>query len=328
MLSERIERLRQQMLAHDVDLTLVGPGPDLRYLTGYHALPLERVTLLGVGVEGDPWLITPRLEVERAQACGVETLAEIVAWDETDDPFGLVVDRLRRAGQGQLTVAVQDRWWAGFLLRLQSRVDAQWRPASQLIRHLRMVKTADEIEALAAAAVSIDRVHAQVPHLLQPGRREIEVGREIRELILEDHDEVNFIIVASGPNGASPHHETGQRVLQTGDAIVVDIGGTRDGYCSDVTRNYALAPVDPAYQSMHRVLAEAQQAAVAHVRPSVTAASVDAIARDYLTDAGFGDAFIHRTGHGIGLEEHEEPWIVAGNDELLTSGMADRKSVV
>jgi Xaa-Pro aminopeptidase len=148
------------------------------------------------------------------------------------------------------------------------------------------------------------------------------VGRDIAELILEDHDEVNFVIVASGPNGASPHHETGSRVLEVGDAVVVDIGGTRAGYCSDMTRDYAVGAIPPGYEDVHVVLEEAQQAAVDAIAPGVAAEAIDAAARDHIAAAGLGDLFIHRTGHGIGVEEHEEPWIVAGNDEPVASGMA------
>jgi Xaa-Pro aminopeptidase len=190
------------------------------------------------------------------------------------------------------------------------------------MRALRLRKTVDEVEALRAVGAAIDRVHEQVPALLRAGRTEAEVGRDIAELILEDHEEVNFVIVASGPNGASPHHETGQRVLAPGDAVVVDIGGTREGYCSDMTRNYVVEHAPEGYEELHRVLEEAQRRAVEAVRPGVTAESIDRVARDHLEAAGYGPYFVHRTGHGIGVEEHEEPWIVAGNGLVLEPGMA------
>jgi Xaa-Pro aminopeptidase len=200
---------------------------------------------------------------------------------------------------------------------------AGWVPASRVIKHLRMRKTAEEIDALRRAGQAIDRVHQQVPSLLRPGRTEAEVGRDIADLIVtEGHSQVNFVIVGSGPNGASPHHETGSRVLEPGDTVVVDIGGTLDAYCSDCTRNYVIGTPPDGYTEAHTVLEAAQQAACEAARPGVTAASVDAAARDLLTSAGFGDYFVHRTGHGIGLEEHEDPYIVAGNDTPLEAGMA------
>jgi len=320
---DRLQALQTQMRDANVDVTLIGPGPDLRYLVGYHALPLERLTLLIVPAEGDASLVVPELEVERATRSGAGAFAELVEWAETDDPLDIAVDRFAaRIASGSGYIAVQDRLWSSFLLGFQHRTAAKWLPASRLMRSLRMIKTPEEIEALAAAGQAIDRVHAQVPSLLAAGKSEREIGHEIAELILLEHEEVNFVIVASGPHGASPHHETGDRRLVKGDTIVVDIGGTRHGYCSDVTRNYALGDPDPDYVAMHGVLETAQRAALDAVRPGITAGEVDRAARDVLSAAGYGEAFIHRTGHGIGLEEHEEPWIVAGSTQVLSEGMA------
>ena len=322
MVDQRLERARAALRDQGVDALLVGPSADLRYLTGYHALPLERLTLLVVPAEGDAILIVPELEAARARDSGADKLAELRTYEEIDDPVALVVDHLGgRAASSRL--AVQDRLWASFTLALQQAMpEADWVLGSTVMRSLRMIKTPEEIDALRAVGAAIDAVHARVPDLLRAGRSEAEVGRDIAELILEDHDEVNFVIVASGPNGASPHHETGARELQPGDAVVVDIGGTRDGYCSDMTRNYAVVDLPEGYQQLHRFLEEAQDMAVAAVRPGVPAEHIDEVARDHLTAAGYGEYFIHRTGHGIGVEEHEEPWIVAGNREPLQPGMA------
>ena len=316
----RMDRVRQQLAASGTDLLLVGPSADLRWLVGYHALALERLTMLVVPVDGEAVLVTPALETPRALEAGVDQHARIVDYGETDDPIGIVAGL---AGGGLDAVAVQDRLWSSFTLALQDRVDARrWRPGSDVTGPLRLVKDPAEIAALHAVGEAIDDVHARVPTWLRPGRTEREVGRDIAEAIMEHHDEVNFVIVASGPNGASPHHETGDRVIEEGDAVVVDIGGTMDGYCSDETRNYAVGTPDPAYAELHEVLEAAQQAAVDLAAPGVTAEAVDAAARDLLTEHGYGEQFLHRTGHGIGVEEHEAPWIVAGNDQVLTPGMA------
>jgi Xaa-Pro aminopeptidase len=180
------------------------------------------------------------------------------------------------------------------------------------------------VKALLDAGAAIDRVHAAVPSLLRPGRTEREVGALIADLIIaEGHVRVDFIIVGSGPNGASPHHEVSDRVLEAGDVVVVDIGGTMpDGYRSDCTRTYAIGEPPTGFRERYAALQEAQAAAVAHARPGVTCESVDAAARGVLADAGMADLFIHRTGHGIGLETHEDPYIVAGNDRPLDEGMA------
>jgi Xaa-Pro aminopeptidase len=321
---DRLDRARAAMRGRGVDALLIGPSADLRYLVGYHALPLERMTLLVVPAAGPASLVVPELEAARAEDSGATASAELVTWGETDDPVAAVVDRLTAAGvDARGTFGVQDRLWTSFTLQLQAALgDARWVAGSTVLRDLRIVKSPAEIQALRDVGAAIDAVHARVADLLRPGRTEAEVGRDIAELILDDHDEVNFVIVASGPNGASPHHETGDRVLEVGDAVVVDIGGTREGYCSDETRDYAIGRVPDGYAELHAVLEEAQERAVAAVRPGAPAASIDAAARDHIAAAGYGERFIHRTGHGIGVEEHEEPWIVAGNDEPLAAGMA------
>ena len=328
MSTDQLHRAATALAAADTDALLVGPGADLRYLTGYHALPLERLTLLVARADGEHTLIVPRLEAQRAQDSGLPADVDLVTFEETDDPFAVAAARVP-ASVARPRLAVGDRLWGMFVLGLQRAVpEAQWTLASEITAPLRMRKSADEIDALRRAAQAIDRVHAQVPHILRPGRTEAEAGRDIAERIVDEgHSEVNFVIVGSGPNGASPHHETGDRVLEPGDGVVVDIGGTLDGYCSDCTRNYvvggepaALASDD--YTAAHAALETAQRAACEAVRPGVTAAEIDAAARDVLVDAGYGDAFVHRTGHGIGLEEHEEPYIVAGNTTPLEPGMA------
>ena len=320
--ADQLSRAQTEMSAAGVDALLVGPGADLRYLTGYHALPLERLTLLVARADGRHALVVPRLERPRAQNAGVPETVELVDYEETDDPFALVGAALAGLG-GSPRLAAGDRLWSMFLLALQGVAPgASWTVASTVTRELRMRKSAAEIDALRRAGQAIDRVHASVPALLRAGRTEAEIGRDIAERItLEGHEEVNFVIVASGPNGASPHHETDDRVVADGDAVVVDIGGTLDGYCSDCTRNYVVGREPDGFAAAHDALEAAQGAAVDAARPGVTAAAVDAAARGRLDDAGYGEWFVHRTGHGIGLDEHEDPYIVAGNELVLEPGM-------
>jgi Xaa-Pro aminopeptidase len=319
---DALARARTAMDAADVDALLIGPGADLRYLTGYHALPLERLTLLVARRDGADTLITPTLERARAEAAGLPETVEVVDFGETDDPFAAAARALDGV-PAAARLGVGDRLWSTFLLGLQSALpQASWVRASTVTRELRMRKAPGEVDALRRAGAAIDRVHAQVADLLRPGRTEAEAGRDIAELIVaEGHDEVNFVIVASGPNGASPHHETGDRVLAEGDAVVVDIGGTLDGYCSDCTRNYVIGTAPGGFAEAHAALEAAQRAACDAVRPGVTAAAIDRAAREVLADAGYGEAFVHRTGHGIGLEEHEDPYIVEGNELPLEAGM-------
>ena len=306
--------------AQGIDALLVTPGADLRYLTGYVALPLERLTCLVLPAHGTPTLVVPALERHAAVASGVDV--DIATWQETEDPFALVADLVGDAA----TIGLDDHMWASRVFALGAAIPtADQVLAGSLVQQLRIRKDAHEVAALRDAGLAIDRVHARISEWLRPGRTEREVGADIaRAIIDEGHETVDFVIVGSGPNGASPHHELSDRVIEVGDPVVVDIGGTMpSGYCSDSTRNYlAGGTVDPAYAEAYAVLEAAHQAQRDHARPGVTAESVDAIGRQIIADAGYGDLFIHRTGHGIGQETHEEPYIVEGNDLVLEEGMA------
>jgi Xaa-Pro aminopeptidase len=246
---------------------------------------------------------------------------DIAGWDETDDPYAMVADRLGRPE----TAGLADQMWAMMVLRFRDALPAT-RPvlASAALRGLRIRKSAAEVAALRAAGEAIDRVHQQVPGWLRPGRTERDVAADVAAAITAGgHTRADFVIVASGPNAAKPHHEPGGRVLTDGDAVVVDIGGTMpSGYCSDCTRTYVIGEPPPEFAGYYQVLKSAQEAACAAVRPGVTAAAVDAAAREPIDAAGYGQYFVHRTGHGIGLETHEDPYIVAGNAETLVPGMA------
>lgn len=318
---ERLAQSARWAAEEGWDALLITPGPDLRYLAGYDAVPLERLTCLVVPAAGDPVLVAPLLERPAAAASPVGSAGiDIRTWGETDDPYRLVSDLI----PGARHVGVDDHMWAVKALALRSAMPlAEQYAAGRVLSRMRMRKSPDEIAALLRAGRAIDEVHAVVPSLLRVGRSEREVGQDIAALILEaGHVSVDFIIVASGPNGASPHHEVSDRVLAPGDAVVVDIGGTMpDGYCSDETRTYALGDPGEEYLSAYAALEQAQRDACAAVRPGVACESIDAVARDHLVAAGLGELFIHRTGHGIGLETHEEPYIVAGNALPLEEGM-------
>lgn len=304
------------------DALLITPGPDLRYLVGYDAVPLERLTCLVVPAAGAPVLVAPQLERAAALASPLgATGIEVVTWGEEQDPYALVASLVPGAGR----VGIDDHMWAVKALRLRAAMPhAEQYAAGSVLATMRMRKSAEEVAALGRAGAAIDWVHEQVPQLLRPGRSEREVGADIAALILEaGHIRADFVIVASGPHGASPHHEVSDRALQDGDPVVVDIGGTMpDGYCSDETRTYSLGSPGSDYLRAYAALESAQQAAVDAVRPGVPCEAIDAVAREVLTEAGLGDYFIHRTGHGIGLETHEDPYIVAGNTLPLEPGMA------
>ncbi|NUR87172.1 MAG: M24 family metallopeptidase [Nonomuraea sp.] len=318
----RLAAVQDATAAAGLDALLLTPGPDLRYVSGYEALPLERLTCLVVPASGEPYLMVPRLELPAAQASPAARLPlEFVAWDETDDPYAIAARRLGPAKK----VGLADRMWAMASLRFRDALPgAEQVLAGTVLRELRMRKSAAEVAALRAAGEAIDAVHRQVPSFLKAGRTEREVGRDIHDAILQaGHATVDFVIVASGPNGASPHAEVSDRVIQPGEPVVVDIGGQmHSGYCSDSTRNYCVGEPPADYARYFEVLQRAQAAACDAVRPGVSCEAIDAVAREVITEAGYGEYFIHRTGHGIGIETHEEPYIVSGNTEALEPGFA------
>jgi Xaa-Pro aminopeptidase len=325
---DRLARVRARMGEVGVDSLLLSVGPDLPWLTGYEAMPLERLTMLVVPRDGDATLVVPLLEaarvVERPEVFSVRT------WGETDDPIGVVAGLVGSAG----SVAIGDRTWARFVLDLQAAVpaSASWRRALEVVGPLRMAKDAAEIEALRAAAAAVDRVAAELQGGAIPlvGRTEADVSAELsRRILAEGHHKVNFAIVAAGANAASPHHEAGGRVIEAGEVVLCDFGGTMHGadgvgYCSDITRCVWTGGQEPPAEvaEVYAVLHDAQRASCAAATVGTACEDVDAAARTPIADAGWGERFIHRTGHGIGIEEHEDPYIVSGNREPLAAGHA------
>jgi len=301
---------------------VITPGYDLRYLVGSRAQTFERLTALVLPAEGEPTVVVPRMELAALKDSAVVELGlRVRDWVDGDDPYALVADVF---GGGPVATAVTDAMPALHLLPLAKVLGTVPVLATDVLRRLRMIKDAAEVDALRKAGAAIDRVHARVPEFLVPGRTEADVAADIAEsIVAEGHSEVAFIIVGSGPNGADPHHECSDRVLQEGDVVVVDIGGPYEpGYNSDSTRTYSIGQPADDVAARYSVLQRAQEAAVAAVRPGVTAEQIDAAARDVLAAEGLAEAFVHRTGHGIGLSVHEEPYIVAGNDLPLEEGMA------
>ena len=312
---DRLRAARASLSDARADAMLVGVGPDLRWLTGYAAMPLERLTMLVVPAEGDVQLIVPRLEQAPAalSPAVAEGAATIVTWQETEDPFDRVADALPGL-RDDARVLVSDRLYAVFLLRAQQRLpEARFAAASEILGQLRAVKDADEVSLLRTAAHAADSVVEAIAR-----------GR----LVDAGHELAMFSIVASGPNSASPHHEASSRVIGAGESIVLDIGGTLEGYGSDITRTIWVTGGDAAngptdeFAHLYATLQAAQAEATAAVRPGVPCESIDAVARERIAAAGLGDFFIHRTGHGIGLEGHEDPYLVAGNRDPLPEGAA------
>ncbi|MCG7464987.1 aminopeptidase P family protein [Corynebacterium tuberculostearicum] len=324
--AQRLHAAQKAAAEKGIDLLLIGTGPDFAYLTGSWVSSHERLTVLVVPQQGNAWIAAPNTDITDIKAAPVGELdVELRGWNDGENPYELA---LRGAGDGLGKVALGQSLTADHVLRFQDLLPhASYELATYALAELFTRKDEAEIVELRKAGHAIDAVHAQVPQLLQAGRTEAEVAHELEKLILQEHSVIDFVIVGSGPNGANPHHSFSDRVLAEGEPVVVDIGGTLpSGYHSDCTRTYVVggdiskAPRD--FQDAYAVLADAQGAARAAAHPGSTAADIDAITRQAISAAGWGDYFVHRTGHGIGLSTHEEPFIMEGNDLALEEGMA------
>ncbi|MFQ5553967.1 MAG: M24 family metallopeptidase [Acidimicrobiia bacterium] len=311
----RLQRAIAVMDGAGIDALAISVGSDLPYLTGYHAVANERLTM-AVVTRDAVVLAVPRLEEPRVRhRAGLE----VVAWEETQDPLDLVARRLGDAA----VVGVGAETWGRFLLGLQDRLPGtRFVDATSVLTPLRTIKDVAEVELLRSAGEAADRVAARLRKVRFMGRTERDVAHFVaEETVAEGHDSSSFAIVASGPNAASPHHEPGDRVIAAGDSVVVDFGGKVSGYGSDITRTFHVGEPDGEFHEAFEVLSEAQEAGVAAAVAGVPASEVDRVVRDRIEDAGLGRFFIHRTGHGIGLDGHEPPYLVAGNHDLLAPGM-------
>lgn len=323
--AQRLKRAQEITKAAGIDAVVVATGEDFFYLVGSTLSSHERLTALIIPAEGTPQLFAPGTDILDLNLSPVPQLdVQVHGWNDGDDIYGQVADAIGRdAGKVAATAALT----ADHLFQLQGLISAEWVLANTALAELFSSKDPGEIDELRKAAQAIDRVHGQVPELLQPGRTEREVADDLEALILKEHVSVDFVIVGSMENGANPHHSFSDRVINAGDPVVVDIGGTlASGYHSDCTRTYVAggditkAPED--FLAAYKVLQDAQMASLQFAKPGRTAEEIDASSRTPISQAGYGEYFTHRLGHGIGLSGHEEPFIIAGNDLVIQESMA------
>jgi Xaa-Pro aminopeptidase len=313
-----------------LDFLVVGPSADLTYLTGAHLRASERLSALVLPQEGPAWMIVPGFEASSLP--GLPEGVAVRAWGESDNPVRIVASVIGESmhtapGGANVTIGVGERLWSVFLLRLQSELPrAAFTPASAVMTQARQVKTAGEIELLAKAGELADQAFLEM--IQQPfiGRKEIEVAQQFADMLkMKGLSVAELPIVGSGPNSASPHHNSGERVIEAGEAIVLDFWGIYEGYYADCTRTVwtGRAPAEGSEEErVYRTVAQAQEAGVQSARPGMTCEALDAVARNIITEAGYGEYFSHRLGHGIGLDGHEPPYLVQGNDVVLQDGMA------
>lgn len=315
----RLQRAARSAEAAGLSGLLLTPGPDLLYLTGYAPVAItERITMLVVPVDGDPTMIVPRLERPDAEETTGASVFRLADWSDGSDPYEATAQLL---GPGRY--ALSDSAWAMHLLGLQGRLpDTSFVSMTTALPMLRAIKDDDELERLAAAGAAADAAYGEILGVRFAGRRENEVGTDLAALLRRfGHSQVDFTVVGSGPNGANPHHEMGDRVIQRGDMVVLDFGGLKHGYGSDTTRTVHVGEPTEVEREVHDIVRRAQQVGFEAVRPGIECQEVDRAARALITESGYGQYFIHRVGHGIGLTTHEPPYMVEGERQPMQPGM-------
>ncbi|WP_171119100.1 MULTISPECIES: aminopeptidase P family protein [Streptomyces] len=314
-----MRRAAHDAAASGLSGVLVTPGPDLAWLCGYRPPVTERLTLLVLTQDSEPHLLVPALERPDAAAAPGAGAVRMTEWRDGQDPYAVAAGLLRTNGR----YGIGDATWALHLLGLQEALPlTTYRALSVVLPMLRAVKDAHEVERLAAAGAAADAAYREILAVRFAGRREADVAADLARLLREHgHSQVDFTIVGSGPNGANPHHEAGDRVIEDGDMIVLDFGGLKDGYGSDITRTVHVGEPSAEERKVHDIVRVAQEAAVRTVRPGVTCQEIDRVARAVIEEAGYGAYFIHRTGHGIGVTTHEPPYLVEGEPQPLVPGM-------
>jgi D-alanyl-D-alanine dipeptidase len=315
----RMRRAAQDAADAGLDGVLIAPGPDLLWLTGYRPVETERLTLLVLRAGEDPVLVVPKLEAPDAAGSAGGPALTLRDWTDGQDPYEAAGSLLAPEGR----FGISDNAWAMHLLGLSRRLPRSRHVAlTEALPMLRAVKDAAELDRLAAAGAAADAAFEEIRRVAFAGRREREVAADLAALLLHHgHSQVDFTVVGSGPNGADPHHEAGDRVIERGDMVVLDFGGLKHGYGSDTTRTVHVGEPTDEERRVHDIVRQAQEAGFRAVRPGAACQDVDRAAREVIADAGYGAYFIHRTGHGIGVTTHEPPYMIEGEEQPLVPGM-------
>ncbi len=318
--SRRMARAASDATGAGLTGLLVTPGPDLIYFTGYDLTTIsERITMLVIQADREPAMIVPLLERPDAEGAPGATVVSVSDWTDGSDPYEATATLLDPRGR----YAISDSAWAMHVLGLQSALpESGYVSMTSALPMLRAIKDGDELELLAAAGAAADASFEEIRQMPFAGRTESEISEELAALLCRHgHSKVDFALVGSGPNGANPHHQVGTKPIQEGDMVVMDFGGIKDGYGSDITRTVHVGEPSEEERDVYEVVRRAQQAAFEAVHPGVACQEIDRAAREVITDAGYGDRFIHRVGHGIGLTTHEPPYMVEGETLLIEPGM-------
>ncbi len=319
--AERCARAQQMMQEQGVDWLFVCPSPDLRYLNGYSRRQTERLTLFMLARSGEAVMVMPEFESRKLEREPHERFYRVRTWREECDPVSVVAQEVDGRGD---TIAVSEQLWSVFFLQLQQKIQANYIPATSILTPLRLQKDESELECFSMLGRRMDAVFEDVCSVSFAGRKEVEVARDVFSIV-NDHglNPTRCGGVASGPNSASPHHQSGDRVIRTGDSIWIELGqgGNYQGYAADKTRVVHVGEPSSDYRSAYAALQHAQKKAREYARPGISCEKLDRFTRGLLREEGYGDHFITRTGHGVGLDIHEPPWIVEGNSMVIRPGM-------
>jgi Xaa-Pro aminopeptidase len=316
----RMERAAGSAQEAGLSGVLVTPGPDLQYLTGYVPMAItERLTMLVLSAHQEPSMIVPILERPDAESAPGSSKLALSDWSDGSDPYEAAAPMLDPKGR----YAISDAAWAMHLIGLQGRLpDSQYVSMTEALPMLRAVKDEDELARMSSAGEAADAAFYDILEVPFAGRKETDIGADLAAALeAHGHSEVEFTVVGSGPNGANPHHDLGGRVIEEGDMVVLDFGGLKDGYSSDTTRTVHVGEPTDEERKVHDIVREAQESAYEAVRPGIACQEVDRAARRVIAAAGYGEQFIHRVGHGIGLTSHEPPYMVEGEERPLEPGM-------
>lgn len=320
--TERMEKVKSRLQELGLQGVILFPSPNLYYLTGFHTFPGERLLISILPVEGEPFFFAPKLY--ESQIRQDTEVAEIITWTDEENAYDKLRVLMERKGLLKGKYAIDDTTWAVQLLGMMAVLpQLEFAPMGNLLASLRLLKTADEIEKIREASRIVDTVIEAVRKTIQPGMTEIELAAFMEfEMRKAGSAGPSFeTIVGSGPNSALPHYSAGERRFQNGDFVVLDFGAIYQGYCSDTTRTLCIGTPTARMAEVYQIVKEAQELGVRTVKPGIKASEVDNAVRQYITEHGYGEYFTHRTGHGLGLEVHEDPYISGISEMILQPGM-------
>lgn len=318
----RIKETIANMKKNNLDAIILFPSPNLYYLTGFKTFPEGRLLLCVISANEKPFFIAPKLY--ESQIKKQSFIKEMILWGDEEDPYNILENVINERNLKYNNIAVDDIMWAEQLLKIEDIFNnANFTAIGNLLNDIRLLKSEDEIEKLQGASKIVDEVIEAVKASVKAGMTEIEIAALIEyEMRKRGSEGPSFeTIVGSGPNSALPHYNAGERIVEDGDFTVLDFGGTYEGYCSDTTRTICIGNASDKMKEVYNIVKEAQEIGVKTVKPGIKASEIDNAVRKHIEDNGYGKYFTHRTGHGIGLQVHEEPYISSIGNTILKPGM-------